>query len=80
MGVLKIKGRVKMNCHINGLEDAIEKSKKGVLLFPLDYNEFIENQKIVRDLLGESGFIMFTDNRAVLCMWRVPNLRILINR
>lgn len=77
---MKSKGRVKVGNSINNLEDAIEKSRTKELLFYLDYNVFIKNQKIMKRNLGEAGFIMFTENRAILCMRQAPNLHIVISK
>ena len=69
-----------MECNIANLKDAMQKSKDDLLMFPLDYTNFLKKQNIIYDLLGNKGFIMFTDNRAILCMQKAPNLRIVIKK
>ncbi len=46
----------------------------------LDYTDFIDNQSTVEELLGENGFVMFTEKRAILCMEKAPNLRIVLRK
>ena len=76
--VLKNKGVLGMKCSIENLKDAMEQSKKNPFLIFLDYKDFMDNQMTIKKVLGEEGFIMFTEKRAILCMKDAPDLRIAI--
>lgn len=58
------------------LNDSYLKSKIRPFLWSLDFTDFIQNQKTVKDLLGGDGFVMFTEKRAVVCLKKAPDLRI----
>lgn len=69
-----------MKCSIEHLRDALEQSKREPFLTFLSYEDFMNNQKIIKEVLGEDGFIMFTEKQAILCMKKAPDLRIAITK
>lgn len=58
------------------LDDAYRKSKIRPFLWSISFSDFIQYQKSIKDLLGDDGFIMFTEKRAVVCLKKAPDLRI----
>lgn len=58
------------------LQFAYSESQETPYLLMIDYDEFLQYQKKIIELLGDTGFIMYTDKRAVLCLKKAPNLHI----
>lgn len=48
------------------------------IMYEISYDDFKKNYIAVKEILGTYGFIMFTDNRAVLCVDNYPNIRLII--
>lgn len=63
---------------IKDLKEAIIQSQNKKLMIDIAYNEFLQNQSSILKVLGNNGFLMFTENRAILCLSRAINLRICI--
>lgn len=62
------------------LKKAIEQSKDHKLMMSIEYSVFISNQHLILEMLGGHGFLMFTENRAILCLSKAPDLRICIKK
>jgi hypothetical protein len=60
------------------LHGAIKESKNNKVLWNVEYNDFLEHQLLIKRIGSNEGFIMFTENRAILCLSSMPNLRICI--
>lgn len=65
-----------MNRILSDLNECKESSS--VIMYQIDINDIIDNYTGISSLLGEHGFLIFTDNRAVLCYDKYPCLRIYI--
>lgn len=65
-----------MNKIINDLNKC--KNSTSIIMYQMSIEDLIVNYGVISDLLGVDGFIMFTDNRAVLCYDKYPYLRIYI--
>lgn len=53
-------------------------NSKSVIMYEISYDDFKNNYVVLKETLGSAGFIMFTDNRAVLCVDNYPNVRLVI--
>lgn len=60
------------------LNDACMESKKGPTLWKVQYQVLCMYQEEVKQKLGNKGFIMFTDEIAVLCLNKELNLKVQI--
>ena len=67
-------------CNTKTINEAVECSEKEMTSLFFDYTDFINNQSTVEELLGEHGFVMFTEKHAILCMKKAPNLRIILRK
>lgn len=58
------------------LHNAYQNSLEGPFLWMLYFDDFIHYQTIIKQLLGNTGFVMYTEKRAVLCLKKAPDLQI----
>lgn len=47
-------------------------------MYSISFEDYKNNFIVFRDMLGVEGFIMFTENRAIVCYEKYPNIRIKI--
>ena len=58
------------------LEKAYRSSLKNSFLWMVHFDDFLKYQETIRQRLGDDGFIMYTDKRAVFCLRMAPSLHI----